>query len=73
MERDWDVVAAEVGRVALVDLRLAGGLDLIVGDEGEGICRCRIRIDVHPKLYGYILCCALQRYVFIAARETEYK
>ena len=34
-----DVVAAEVGRAALVELRSAGGFDLIVGDEGEKIRR----------------------------------
>ena len=34
-----DVVTAEVGRAALVELRSAGGFDLIVGDEGEKIRR----------------------------------
>ena len=48
-------MAAEVGRTDLVELRLTGGLDLIVGDKGEGICRCRIRVDIHPKSYGDII------------------
>ena len=54
-ERERDAVAAEVGRVALVELRSAGGLDSIVEDEGEGIRRCRVRVDVHPKSYGDIV------------------
>ena len=58
-----------MGRAALVELRLTGGLDLIVGDKGEGICRCRIRVDIHPKSYGDILCRIIQRAAVIAARE----
>ena len=46
-------------------------MDLIVGDKGEVIFRCRIRINVHPKLYGDIVCRALQRAAVIAAREKE--
>ena len=46
-------------------------MDSIVGDKGEGICRCRIRVDVHPKLCGDIVCRALQRAVVIAARDKE--
>ena len=65
------MVPAEVGREALVELRSAGGLDLITRDEGEGISRCRIRVDVHPKSYRDIVCCALQRAAVIAAREEE--
>ena len=68
-ERERDVVAAEVGRAALVELRSAVGLDLIVGDEGEGIRRCRIRVDIHPNSYGDILCRTIQRAAVIAARE----
>ena len=61
-------MAAEVGRAALVELRSAVGLDLIVGDEGEGIRHYRIRVD-HPKSYGDILCRTIQRAAVIAARE----
>ena len=61
----------EVGREVLVDLRSAGGLDLIVGDKGEVIRHCRICFDVHPKSYGYILCRALQRASIVATREEE--
>ena len=64
-------MAAEVGRAALVELRLAGGLDFIVRDEDELIRRCRIRVDVHPKSYGDIVCSALQSSAVIAAREDE--
>ena len=64
-------MAAEVVRAALVELMLAVGLYLIVEDEGEGIHRCRICVDVHPKSYGYIVCCALQRAAFTTAREEE--
>ena len=62
-------MAAEVGRSALVELRSAVGLDLIVGDEGEGIRHYRIRVDVHLKLYGDILCRTIQRAAVIAAME----
>ena len=65
------MVAEEVGREALVELRLAGVLYLIVGDEGEGIHRCRIHVDVYPKSYGDIVFRALQRAVVIAEREEE--
>ena len=34
-----DVVAAEVGRSSLLEMRLLGGLGFIVGDWGEGIRR----------------------------------
>ena len=64
-------MTAEVGREALAELRSVGGLELIVGDEGEGIRHCRIRVDVLPKLYGDILCRVLQRDAVIAAREEE--
>ena len=70
-ERKRDVVAAEVGRAALVELSSTGGLYLISRDEGEGICRCRIRFKVHPKSYGDIVCGALQMSAVIAAREEE--
>ena len=46
-------------------------MDFIVGDKGEVLCRCRIRVNVHPKLYGDIVCRALQRATVIAAREKE--
>ena len=62
-------MAAEVGRAALVELRSEVVLDLIVGDEGEGIRRYRICVDVHPKSYGDILCRTIQRAAVIAARE----
>ena len=65
------MVAAEVGRAALVELSSTGGLYLISRDEGEGICRCRIRFKVHPKSYGDIVCGALQMSEVIAAREEE--
>ena len=64
-------MAAEVGREALVELRFSGVLYLIVGDEGEGIHRCRIHADVYPKSYGDILFRALQRDAVIAEREEE--
>ena len=44
---------------------------MIVRDEDEGIHRCRIRVDVHPKSYGDIVCRALQRAAVIVAREEE--
>ena len=44
-----------VVRADLVDLRSAGGLDLIVGDKCEEIWCCRIRIDFHPKSYRDIV------------------
>ena len=44
---------------------------MIVRDKDEGIHRCRIRVDVHPKSYGDIACRALQRAAIIAAREEE--
>ena len=56
-----DAVAAEVERASLVDLRLAGGFYLIIRDEGEGIHCCRIQVAIHSKLYGDIICRALQR------------
>ena len=64
-------MAEEVGREALVELRLAGVLYLIVGDEGEGIHRCRIHVDVYPKSYRDIVFHALQRAAIIAEREEE--
>ena len=60
---------AEVGRAALEELNLARGFDFIVGDKGEGIRRCRIRVDIHPNSYGDILCRTIQRAAVIAARE----
>ena len=67
-EKERNAVAVEVGRADLMELRSAGRLDLTVEDKGEGILRCRIRVDVHPNLYGDIVCRALQRASVIAAR-----
>ena len=44
---------------------------MIVGDEGEGIHRFRIHVNVHPKSYRDIVCRALHREAFIAEREEE--
>ena len=46
-------------------------MNLVVGGEGEGIRCCRIRVNVHPKSYGDIVCRALQRAAVVAAREEE--
>ena len=46
-------------------------MNLVVVNEGEGIRCCSIRVNVHPKLYGDIVCRALQRAAVIAAREEE--
>ena len=57
--------------LALAELRSTGGLNLVVGDEGEGILCCRIRVDVHPKSYRDIVYHTLQRAAVITAREEE--
>ena len=63
------MVVAELERGPLVELRSVVGLDLILGDQGEGIRCCRICTNVHPKSYGDIVYRALQRDAIIEARE----